>query len=159
MVKKRTSKRADTPKKPPAKPLKKEGNAYDKIFKEVIEKIFRPLVEKRLGVKIAKSTPLKEKMQTTIEVEMDFFYEIETDTGEKFILHLEFESGVNHDMIYRVGEYHGMAMRRHKLPIRHVVVYLGEELPTMRTQLKPEEIYSGYDLLNVQTLDTNELLS
>jgi hypothetical protein len=73
-------------------------------------------------------------MQTTIEVEMDFFYIIETDTGERFILHLEFETGINPDMIYRVGEYHGMAARREKLPIRHIVVYLGEDPPTMRTQ-------------------------
>jgi hypothetical protein len=159
MAKKQTIKRAKTPKKPVVKPLKKEGNAYDKIFKEVVEKIFRPLVEKRLGVKIVKSTPLKEKMQTTIEVEMDFFYIIETDTGERFILHLEFETGINPDMIYRVGEYHGMAMRREKLPIRHVVAYLGEDPPTMRTQLKPEEVYTGFDLLDVQSLDTNELLS
>ena len=103
--------------------------------------------------------PLKEKMQTTIEVEMDFFYEILTDTGEKFILHLEFESGVNSAMIYRVGEYHGMVLRRHKLPIRHIVVYLGEVMPTMRTELKPEEVFTGFDLLDVQALDTNELLS
>jgi hypothetical protein len=49
MAKKRTRKPANTPKKPVAKPLKKEGNAYDKIFKEVVEKIFRPLVENGLG--------------------------------------------------------------------------------------------------------------
>jgi predicted transposase YdaD len=159
MAKKQPIKRSKTPKKLAQDPFKKEGNAYDKIFKEVVEKIFRPLVEKRLGVKIVKSTPLKEKMQTTIEVEMDFFYIIETDTGERFILHLEFETGINPEMVYRVGEYHGMAMRREKLPIRHVVVYLGEEPPTMRTELKPEEVYTGYDLLNVQGLDTNELLS
>ena len=60
-------------------------------MKEIVEKIFQPLVEERLGVKIVKSTPLKEKMQTTIEVEMDFFCEIVTDTGETFILYLEFE--------------------------------------------------------------------
>jgi hypothetical protein len=141
------------------KPPEKEGNAYDKIFKENIEKIFRPLVEKLLGIKITKATPLKEKMQTTVEVEMDFFYEIETEDEERFILHLEFESGINYDIVYRVGEYHGMAQRRTKLEIRHVVVYLGEDAPPMRTELKPEEIYKGFDLLNVHTLDTNELLS
>jgi predicted transposase YdaD len=159
MAKKQTSKSAKLPKKPVLKPPPKEGNAYDKIFKEVVEKIFRPLIEKRLGVKIVKSTPFKEKMQTTIEVEMDFFYEILTDSGERFILHLEFESGINPDMVYRVGEYHGMALRREKLPIRHLVVYLGEDPPTMRTQLQPEEVFTGFDLLNVHGLDTNELLS
>jgi predicted transposase YdaD len=159
MAKIQPTKTANTTQKNAPNPFKKEGNAYDKIFKEVVEKIFRPLVEKRLGVKIVKSTPLKEKMQTTIEVEMDFFYEIVIDTGEKFILHLEFETGINPEMVYRVGEYHGMAMRREKLPIRHLVIYLGEDSPTMRTQLKPEEVYTGFDLLNVQALDTDELLS
>ena len=81
MAKKQATKRTNKPKEP--KPLKKEGNIYDKIFKEVVEKIFRP----------------------------------------------------------------------------YLVVYLGEAPPTMRTQLKPEEVYTGFDLLNVQGLDTNELLS
>jgi predicted transposase YdaD len=90
---------------------------------------------------------------------MDFFYLIETITGERFILHIEFESGDNPIMVYRVGEYHGMALRREKLPIRHIVIYLGEAPPTMRTQLKPDEVYTGFDLLNVQGLDTEQLLS
>jgi hypothetical protein len=133
-------------KQAPRKPNlpKKEGNAFDKILKEIIEKIFRPLLEERLGVKIVKSTPLKEKMQTTVELEMDFFYEIEQEEGDPFILHLEIESGDNHEMVYRVGEYHGMALRRKKLPIRHIVIYLGAETPTMRTELKPEEVYKGF---------------
>jgi hypothetical protein len=152
MAKRQLNKPTNKPKTATKKPPKKEGNAYDKIFRENVERIFRPLVEKRLGVTIAKATPLKEKMQTTVELEMDFFYEILTDTGERFILHLEFESGINYNMVYRVGEYHGMALRRYKLEIRHIVVYLGEDPPPMRTELKPEEIYRGFDLLNVHDL-------
>lgn len=159
MAKKQPFQQTNEPQKYSTKPPKKEGNAFDKIFKEIIEKIFRPLVEERLGVKIVKSTPLKEKMQTTVELEMDFFYEIIPEVGETFILHLEFESGDNHNMVYRVGEYHGMSMMRRKLPIRHIVIYLGAKIPTMRTQLKPEEIYTGFDLINIRSLNTNELLS
>jgi hypothetical protein len=138
--------------------LKKEGNAYDKILKENIEKIFRPLVEKRLGVTILKSTPLKEKMQTTVELEMDFFYLVEHQEGEPFILHLEFESGDNLESVYRIAEYHGMALRRHKMEIRHVLIYLGDVAPKMRTALHPHEIFSRFDLLDAKTLDTSELL-
>ncbi len=159
MAKKQTPKPPNISKKALPLPPKKEGNAFDKIMKEIIEKVFRPLVESRLGVKILKSTPLKEKMQTTVEREMDFFYEIVPEEGETFILHLEFESGDNQDMVYRVGEYHGMSLRRRKLPIRHIVIYLGMETPTMRQELKPEEVYKGFDLLNVHALDTDELLS
>jgi hypothetical protein len=64
MAKRQPLKRTDIKKKPLLPLPKKEGNAFDKIFKEIIEKIFRPLVEERLGVKILKFTPLKEKMQT-----------------------------------------------------------------------------------------------
>lgn len=139
-------------KKPNTPPIKKEGNAFDKVLKEIIEKVFRPLVEARLGIKIAKFTPLKEKMQTTVELEMDFFYEITPEEDEPFILHIEIESGDNLNMVYRVGEYHGMSLRRRKLPIRHIVIYLGMKPPKMRTQLRPEEVYTGFDLLNVRAL-------
>jgi predicted transposase YdaD len=139
--------------------LKKEGNAYDKILKENIEKIFRPLVEKRLGVKIIKSTPLKEKMQTTIELEMDFFYLIEHEEGDPFILHLEFESSDNLESIYRAAEYHGMALRRHKMGIRHVLIYLGDKPPKMRTELYPHEVFTRFDLLDARSLDTTQLIS
>jgi hypothetical protein len=157
MAKKQTT--DNTTAKNKAFSFKKEGNAYDKILKENIEKIFRPLIEKRLGIKIGKAIPLREKMQTTVELEMDFFYEIVSLEGNPFILHLEFESGNNLEMVYRVGEYHGMSLRRKKLPIRHIVVYLGNETPTMRTQLKPEEVYTGFELLNVKTIDKDEFLS
>jgi predicted transposase YdaD len=90
---------------------------------------------------------------------MDFFYEILPEIGDPFILHLEFESGDNPNMVYRVGEYHGMSLMRRKLPIRHIVIYLGSKTPTMQTQLKPEEVYTGFDLINIHSLDTNELLS
>ena len=36
---------------------------------------------------------------------------------------------------------------------------MAKKPPTMRTQLKPEEVFTGFDLLNVQGLETNELLS
>jgi hypothetical protein len=157
MAKKQTPQSTEDKKRQLA--FKKEGNAYDKILKENIEKIFRPLIEKRLGIKIGKAIPLKEKMQTTVELEMDFFYEIVSIEGHPFILHLEFESGNNLEMVYRVGEYHGMSLRRKKLPIKHIVIYLGDETPTMRTQLEPHEIYTGFELLNVKTIDKNEFLS
>ena len=137
--------------------LKFEGNLYDKIFKENAEEIFIPLVEQRLGIKIKHFKQYKEKMQTTIEREMDFFYKVETEDGEIFILHLEFQTEDELDFVYRVGEYHGIALRKKKMKIRHIVVYLGTGKPKMRTELKPEEVYTGFDLININELDSQEL--
>ena len=138
---------------------KSEGNGYDKIIKENLEEIFRPLIERKLGIKILKSIPLKDKMQTTIEVEMDSFYDVTPESGEPFILHLEFESGDNPKMVYRVSEYHGIALKEREREIKHLVIYLGMAPPTMRTTLKPEEVFTGFELLDVQGLDVEELLS
>lgn len=43
--------------------------------------------------------------------------------------------------------------------MRHVVIYLGIEPPKMRTQLREEEIYRGFELVNVHGLNTAVLLS
>ena len=84
---------------------KNEGNQYDKIFKENAESLFIPLIEEHLRVKIKTFQPLKTKLQTTLEREMDFFYEIETIEGEKFLLHLEFQTEDEPNMVYRKAEY------------------------------------------------------
>ena len=81
-----------------------QGNAYDKIFKENAEAIFIPFIEEHIGTKIKRFKHLKEKMQVTIEREMDFFYEVETEKGEIFILHLEFQTEDDMEMVYRKGE-------------------------------------------------------
>jgi hypothetical protein len=141
------------------KNFKPQGNLYDKIFKENAESIFIPLVEERLGVKIKQFTPFREKMQTTIEREMDFFYEVLTDSNETFILHLEFQTEDDPDMLVRAQEYHGMAYRRKQMEIRHVVVYLGTTEPKMQTQLEDKFVFRGFELLKIHDLDTQTLLS
>lgn len=135
-----------------------EGNLYDKIFKEDAEAIFLPLVERRLGVKIKSFKPYKAKLQTTLEREMDFFYEVETEDGDKFLLHLEFQTEDEHDMVYRKAEYHGIALSIKKMEIRHIVIYLGINKPTMPTRLPEKEVYRGFDLIDVHSFDYEQFL-
>jgi predicted transposase YdaD len=135
-----------------------EGNQFDKIFKENAESIFIPLVEQRLGIKIKTFTPLKEKLQTTLEREMDFFYEIEPEEGEKFLLHLEFQTDDDLEMVYRSGEYHGIALRQKKMEIKHIVIYLGTGTPQMTTKLPEKEVYRGFELINVHGFNFDDFL-
>jgi hypothetical protein len=136
-----------------------EGNLYDKILKENAEEVFLPLVEERLGIKIKSFRPLKEKIQTTLEREMDFFYIIVTQEGKKFILHLEFQTEDDWDILYRKGEYHGIALRKFKMEIRHLVIFLGDKTPTMPTKLLENEIYRGFELINVHAYDVQKMLN
>ena len=136
-----------------------EGNAFDKIFKENAESIFIPIVEEYLGIKIKSFKHLKEKMQVTLEREMDFFYEVETEQGERLILHIEFQTEDDPEILYRKGEYHGIQLRRKKMTIRHLVIYLGKNKPTMPTKLPENEIYRGFDLINIHEFNKEKLLS
>ena len=129
----------------------KEGQAYDKIMRENLLELFLPLVPEQLNLTIKKVSPLPDKQPTTVVRETDSFLLIETDseTEPKFILHIEFERTDNPDMIYRMVEYHGIELMKYRLPIKHVVVYLGEKTPKMRTSLRKEELFESFTLVNI----------
>ena len=138
---------------------KQKGNIYDRIFKENAAAIFIPLVERQLHIKIKHYEALSETLTKTIEREMDTFYSVETETGENFLLHIEFQTKNEKDMIYRMSEYHGLIFRQYKMPIKHIVVYLGKSRATMRTRLIGDELFWGFDLISINELNPYNLLS
>ncbi|MEM9888417.1 MAG: hypothetical protein AAF849_21160 [Bacteroidota bacterium] len=138
---------------------KKEGNIYDRIFKENAEGLFLPLVEQELGLKIKSIQAIPNKFARTLERETDFLYQIITEEEEKGILHLEVQTKDDHEIIYRMMEYHALIYRKYKLPIQHVVIYLGQKKSRMRSKLEGKEVFSGFELLSVHELNTTQLLS
>jgi hypothetical protein len=74
------------------------------------------------------------------------------------LLHLEFQSSNDTNMIFRVAEYHGLLFKKFKLPIRHFVVYLGEKPSTMISELQPEQIFTKFEIINLCTIDSDKLL-
>lgn len=139
---------------------KGEGQLYDKIMRENLQQLFLPLIAEQLKIKLKSVHPLPDKQPTTILRETDAFLLVETYSKEdaKFILHLEFESKDDTEMIYRISEYHGIELRKYRLPIKHVVVYLGETQPKMRTKLEQFEIFDGFILVNARSFSPNKWL-
>ncbi len=138
---------------------KEEGNIYDKIMRENLQEIFMPLVEQKLKLKIKKFQALPDKQETTLERETDAFLLIDSEDGKQFILHLEFQVVDDHKMIYRMAEHHGIELRKFRLPIKHVVIYLGEKKPTMPTKLKPNEVFRAFSLVDVHKFTPKKWLS
>ncbi len=138
---------------------KEEGSIYDKIMRENLLEIFMPLVAQKLKVKIKKFQPLPDKQETTLERETDAFLLIDAEDGKQFILHLEFQVVDDHQMIYRMAEHHGIELRKFKLPIKHIVIYLGEKTPTMPTKLKPNEVFRAFSLVDVHQFSPRKWLS
>ena len=130
---------------------------YDKVIKENIEAVFLPLLEKFTGIKIVKSSDIKDKIQRTFEREPDFLKKVTDQTGKAFILQLEFQTHDDPEMVYRMAEYKALIQRKHKLPVKQFVVYLGAGVPKMRAELEPEERITGFELQNINKLKPEAL--
>ena len=133
------------------------GN-IDKIIKENIEAVFIPLLEKLLNISIKQTIELKDKLQVTIEREPDFLKKIIGVDEKAFILHLEFQSNDDAEMVYRMAEYRAILQRKYRLPVRQFVIYLGARPPKMRTELYKEERITGFELKNINSLSIDDTL-
>ncbi|MEL6537439.1 MAG: hypothetical protein AAFQ98_18605, partial [Bacteroidota bacterium] len=110
------------------------------------EALLLPLAEKHLGISIAEATELTEKLQTTTEREPDFLRLVKDKQGNRFILHLEFQTQNEAEMRYRMAEYAGLLLRKYQLPVKQHVVYLGASKPRMEAQLPPDQWIKGFEL-------------
>ncbi len=138
---------------------KRRGNIYDRIFKENIEAVFFPVIINRYKWEIASSEILESKLQSTKEREIDFLRKVTTKDGQQFILHLEFQSTNDPEMIYRMQEYHAMLVRKYKLRVHQIVIYLGEKKMTMQTKLPKELTFTEFEPLDMRSIDYNVLLA
>ncbi len=138
---------------------KDSGNVYDRIFRENARAIFIPLIQFQLNIDITRYEALEFKMSRTREREVDFLYKIFDKNGKESILHLEFQTKNDKEMLARIQEYHALIYRKHKFPIRHIVIYLGRRKSTMKNKLEPHLIFSGFDIINITAIDPDQLIS
>ncbi|MEM8893487.1 MAG: hypothetical protein AAGC88_02845 [Bacteroidota bacterium] len=132
---------------------------FDKVLKENVEAVFLPLLEKLMGLSIVKSEEIKDKVQVTMEREPDFLKKVEDSQGEKFILHLEFQTTDDPEMVYRMAEYKAILQRKYKLTVRQLVIYLGSSRSGMPTTLPEDQQITGFQLANIQDFDTRSTLA
>ncbi|TAE45712.1 MAG: hypothetical protein EAY69_09960 [Cytophagales bacterium] len=130
----------------------KETKQYDNIFKENIEPVFLALCENYLQIDIEKTEEINDKLQTTIEREPDFLKIVHSKKREKFILHIEFQSKDESDMIYRMQEYYAILKKKYQIPIEQIVIYLDKNPSKMQTQLPENEIFNGFQLLSLHEI-------
>lgn len=136
-----------------------DGNVYDRIFKENAQYIFIPLIEMELGMKILSYQPLQEKMTKTLEREVDFLYKVEIENQKESLLHIEFQTQNEKDMIFRMQEYHGIIQRKYNLPIHHIVIFLGKGQSNMTDTLQSDMLFRGFKIINLYDLSFDKLLS
>ncbi|WP_080058139.1 RpnC/YadD family protein [Spirosoma aerolatum] len=123
---------------------------YDKIVKENLEAAIPALIERLLDIHPIESVELPDDLQHTKERKPDALKRIRDHTGNTFVLHLEFQVADDPDMIYRMGDYCVMLARAYRLPIRQYVLYMGNKLPKMASELNTGDSVFRYHLLSFQ---------
>ncbi|MEY4905267.1 MAG: hypothetical protein RLZZ292_3082, partial [Bacteroidota bacterium] len=138
-----------------------QGNVFDKIVKENLDEIFIPFVINNLGIDISTVLieMLPDKLFTTEEREMDLLIKL-TDKQERvFLLHVEFQSKPDYEMIWRMIEYHGMITRQYKLPIVHIVVDLDNTNSNITTTLEERFLFQGFKIIKLYDIDYEGMIA
>ncbi|MEM0997793.1 MAG: hypothetical protein AAGN35_11955 [Bacteroidota bacterium] len=134
------------------------ANQYDHIFRENFHAVFISFFKRKLGIEFAVVEDLSPKLQKTNR-EVDFVKRVTTVDKREFILHVEFQTTNDPKMVYRMNVYQALLLEKYKLPVYSTVLYMGSAPVNMRSELRPEEVMHGFELINLPGMDFNEFLS
>ncbi|MBK8920477.1 MAG: hypothetical protein IPM81_03070 [Saprospirales bacterium] len=102
-------------------------NDYDKVLRENLDALLPYIAHKLLGLDLSRTETLKDKIQVTLERESDCFKKVLHDDPDKdYGLHWEFQS-TDEDMRGRNLLYYALFYQKYALPLKQIVVYLGNE--------------------------------
>jgi len=109
-------------------------NDYDKILRENLDALLPFIARKLLGLDLSRTETLKDKIQVTLEREGDYFKKVlHDDPLHDYGLHWEFQTN-DEDMRGRNLLYYGLFFQKYKIPLRQIVVFLGNETPRLIRQ-------------------------
>ena len=144
---------------------KSNHQQYDKIFKLISEFMVPFILKRSFGIDSKKVKITYRELNPEFNTKLkrrhaDSLFLIYIDGEPAFILHIEFQMANSNDMIYRMYDYHILIAEKYKnYKIHHAVVYAGRAVARMRTSLKENEIFTGFELLDLGRLDFESLLN
>ena len=123
---------------------------YDKIIKESLSQIIVPLA-KCVNLNLERIAIIKDKVQYTIEREPDFLaIVLHDDPKDNYISHIEFQSENDDTMPQREHLMGAIIEYVHKLEVRQIVFYFGEEPLTMLDYIQKKNLYFKYELYDMR---------
>ena len=125
---------------------------FDKIFREVLKDVFPVVAQKIIGLPQGEYKALPGDLQYTSEREADQIWQVTPPQGGAFILHVEFQTGNDKQMLSRMLLYHAFLFYQQKLPVRQYVIYIGKEPVKMEHQVQSDSLSYHYHLIDLRTL-------
>ena len=132
---------------------RKQGNRYDKILKENMDAALPAIMENVLRLDISASVEIPNDIQYTKERKTDVLKKVTDRENNTFVLHLEWQSHNDKDMVYRMAEYAVMLYRKYRLPVKQYVIFIGSRGIKMITKINHGNLKFEYKIINLKKFD------
>ncbi|MDW8087854.1 MAG: Rpn family recombination-promoting nuclease/putative transposase, partial [Candidatus Calescibacterium sp.] len=133
---------------------------YDSAIKTTFEKVALGVL-RVLGYEVVEIKPIPQEMQVG-KLVADFLAIVKLKDGTEFILHVEFQTRNDPDMPKRMLRYFSIIFSGHNLPIRQIVIYLGNEELTMSNKIDMKSggtsISYEYEIIDLKEVQAEKFL-
>ena len=127
---------------------------FDGLLKELFQRDRPSLLTKFVGG-VRVKTFLNVEFPRVQERSVDLLELLEDDT----ILHVEIQSTHDRDMAYRMLEYYALVKRRHKRPMRQVLLYVGEGRLRMPDRIAEDGNLVVWNVVDIRSFDAGALIA
>ncbi|HEY8968204.1 MAG TPA: Rpn family recombination-promoting nuclease/putative transposase, partial [Puia sp.] len=131
----------------------RQVSQYDKILRENMEAFLPGVIKNLLDIHVIYTEELPDDVQHTKERKPDVLKKVTDNGGDTFVLHIEFQSTDEPEMVFRMAEYYIMLLRRYRIPVQQYVIYLGEDIPRMSNRIAAERMQFDYRLITLSAID------
>lgn len=136
----------------------KQANQYDKILRENMDVALPGIIRNLLQIQMVSMKEIPPEIQHTKERKPDLLKEITDKDGRTYVLHIEYQSRDDKDMVYRMAEYSIMLQRKYRIRIKQFVIFIGRGTSTMAQGITTEDHQFKYHLLSLSTIDYKSFL-
>ena len=133
--------------------VQKQGNGYDKILKENMDAALPAIIENVLSLDISESIEIPDDIQYTKERKPDVLKKVTDRDNNTFVLHLEWQSQNDKNMVYRMAEYAVMLYRKYRLPVKQYVIFFGNGGIKMITSIKHKNLRFRFKIIDFKKFD------
>ena len=128
-------------------------NDQDRLFKELIAKTLPELLPLKSELTPIPNSTLSPEFAGTFQRHADYLCKAVDSEGNEWVLHFEFQSRRDADMVYRMREYHFYISQEYNLPVFPIVILASSEGPKMPTKLPKGEVFHEFHLLELSKIN------
>lgn len=139
---------------------KAKDNIYDKSYKSLLDKRIPEILNSRGDIQLSRAEPVSFDLHKIIERKPDFLARCYNSNGQAYMLHVEYQTRPDAEMVYRMHEYAALICRKFKLDIRQFVFYVGKAVyPQEDTRLSLSDYEYRYNLWDIGHTDYEDMLA